>query len=155
MRRLGIGPPNLGPCALIAGLRPNSINAAYYLLSLRPCRKQTPALSTFPDGGEPGLRGDASMNKWIVMIVAALAPVWVFGGPVNVNEADADTIARELRGVGPAKARAIVTYREENGPFETVEDLLKVQGIGPKVLEDNRKDILLEDKKEPEPGDSS
>ena len=95
------------------------------------------------------------MNKWIVMIVAALAPVWEFGGPVNVNEADADTIARELQGVGPAKARAIVTYREENGPFETVEDLLKVQGIGPKVLEDNRKDILLEDEKEPEASDSS
>ena len=95
------------------------------------------------------------MNKWIVMVVAALAPIWVFGGPVNVNEADADTIARELRGIGPAKARAIVTYREENGPFETVEDLLKVQGIGPKVLEDNRKDILLEDEKEPGPSDSS
>lgn len=95
------------------------------------------------------------MNKWIVMIVAALAPVWAFGGPVNVNTANADTIARELRGVGPAKARAIVTYREENGPFETVEDLLKVQGIGPKVLEDNKKDILLKDEKEPESGDSS
>ena len=95
------------------------------------------------------------MNKWIVMIIAALAPIWVFGGPVNVNTADADTIARELRGVGPAKARAIVTYREENGPFETVEDLLKVQGIGPKVLEDNKKDILLEDKEESDSGDSS
>lgn len=95
------------------------------------------------------------MNKWIVMIIAALAPIWVFGGPVNVNTADADTIARELRGVGPAKARAIVTYREENGPFETVEDLLKVQGIGPKVLEDNKKDILLKDQEEPDPSDSS
>lgn len=95
------------------------------------------------------------MNKWIVMIIAALAPIWVFGGPVNVNTADADTIARELRGVGPAKARAIVTYRDENGPFETIEDLLKVQGIGPKVLEDNRKDILLEDGKDPGSGDSS
>ena len=95
------------------------------------------------------------MNKWIVMIIAALAPIWVFGGPVNVNTADADTIARELRGVGPAKARAIVTYREENGPFETVDDLLKVQGIGPKVLEDNKKDILLEDKEEPGSDDSS
>lgn len=95
------------------------------------------------------------MNKWIVMIIAALAPIWAFGGPVNVNTADADTIARELRGVGPAKARAIVTYREENGPFETVEDLLKVQGIGPKVLEDNKKDILLEDKEESDSGDSS
>lgn len=95
------------------------------------------------------------MNKWIVMIIAALAPIWVFGGPVNVNTADADTIARELRGVGPAKARAIVTYREENGPFETVDDLLKVQGIGPKVLEDNKKDILLEDKEESGSDDSS
>ena len=95
------------------------------------------------------------MNKWIVMIIAALAPIWVFGGPVNVNKADADTIARELRGVGPAKARAIVTYREENGPFEAVEDLLKVQGIGPKVLEDNKKDILLQDKEESDSGDSS
>ena len=95
------------------------------------------------------------MNKWIVMIIAALAPIWVFGGPVNVNTADADTIARELRGVGPAKARAIVTYREENGPFETVDDLLKVQGIGPKVLEDNKKDILLEDKDESGSDDSS
>lgn len=95
------------------------------------------------------------MNKWIVMIIAALAPIWAFGGPVNVNTADADTIARELRGVGPAKARAIVTYREENGPFETVEDLLKVQGIGPKVLEDNKKDILLEDEEESGSGDSS
>ena len=95
------------------------------------------------------------MNKWIVMIIAALAPIWVFGGPVNVNTADADTIARELRGVGPAKARAIVTYREENGPFETVDDLLKVQGIGPKVLEDNKKDILLEDEEESGSDDSS
>ena len=95
------------------------------------------------------------MRKWIVMVIAALAPIWVFAGPVNVNKADAETIARELQGIGPAKARAIVSYREENGPFESVEDLMKVVGIGPKVLEDNRKNILLEDRVEPESGDSS
>ena len=95
------------------------------------------------------------MNKWIVMIIAALAPIWVFGGPVNVNTADADTIARELRCVGPAKARAIVTYREENGPFETVSDLPKVKGFSPKVLQDNKKDILLKDKEESGSDDSS
>lgn len=95
------------------------------------------------------------MNKWIVMAAAVLAPVFVFAGPVNVNTADAETIARELRGIGPAKARAIVTYREENGPFEVVNDLLKVQGIGPKVLEDNKKEILLEDATEAGPSDSS
>ncbi len=95
------------------------------------------------------------MKRWIVMVIAALAPIWALAGPVNVNTADAETIARELQGIGPAKARAIVTYREENGPFETVDDLLKVTGIGPKVLEDNRKNILLEDRVEPESSDSS
>ena len=95
------------------------------------------------------------MNKWIVMAVAMLAPVFVFAGPVNVNTADAETIARELRGVGPAKARAIVTYRDENGPFENINDLLNVKGIGPKVLEDNKKEILLKDATEAGPSDSS
>ncbi len=95
------------------------------------------------------------MNKWIVMVIAFLAPLVAFAGPVNVNKADAETIARELQGVGPSKARAIVEYRENNGPFESAEDLLKVQGIGPKVLEDNRKDILIEDDKESESKDSS
>ena len=95
------------------------------------------------------------MNKWIIAVIAALTPFLVFAGPVNVNKADAETIARELQGVGPSKARAIVEYRETNGPFESVNDLLKVQGIGPKVLEDNRKNILLEDDTENEPDDSS
>ena len=95
------------------------------------------------------------MNKWIIAVIAALAPLLVFAGPVNVNKADAETIARELQGVGPSKARAIVEYRETNGPFESVNDLLKVQGIGPKVLEDNRKNILLEDDTESEPDNSS
>lgn len=95
------------------------------------------------------------MNKWIIAVITALTPLLVFAGPVNVNKADAETIARELQGVGPSKARAIVEYRETNGPFESVNDLLKVQGIGPKVLEDNRKNILLEDDTESEPDNSS
>ena len=95
------------------------------------------------------------MNKWIIAVIAALTPILVFAGPVNVNKADAETIARELQGVGPSKARAIVEYRETNGPFESVNDLLKVQRIGPKVLEDNRKNILLEDDDENGPDDSS
>ena len=87
------------------------------------------------------------MKRWIAAAMVALAPCLLFAGPVNVNEADAETIARELDGIGPAKAQAIVEYRESNGPFETVEDLLKVKGIGEKVLENNRKDILLKGEK--------
>ena len=41
----------------------------------------------------------------------------------------------ELPGIGPAKARAIVEDRERNGPFRSVDDLLRVKGIGPKLLE--------------------
>jgi lipopolysaccharide assembly protein B len=45
---------------------------------------------------------------------------------------------RALKGVGPARAEAIVAWREANGPFKSPEDLVLVQGIGERVLEDNR-----------------
>jgi len=64
-------------------------------------------------------------------------------GPVNVNSADATTLARELDGIGPAKAQAIVEYRQKNGPFRSADDLLQVDGIGDRVLELNRANIRL------------
>ncbi len=63
--------------------------------------------------------------------------------PVNVNKADAATIAKALDGVGMAKARAIVDYRKAHGPFKSVQDLAKVKGIGKATLSHNRGDILL------------
>jgi len=54
---------------------------------------------------------------------------------VNVNTADAETIAKELKGIGMSKAQAIVEYREANGHFETVEQLTEVKGIGLKTVE--------------------
>ncbi|MCY4157443.1 MAG: helix-hairpin-helix domain-containing protein [Gammaproteobacteria bacterium] len=71
-------------------------------------------------------------------------------GEVNVNTADAETLAAELNGIGPVKAKAIIEYREQNGPFKSVEELLKVKGIGPKTLEKIRKDVLLDKASEPE-----
>ena len=63
-------------------------------------------------------------------LLAALGPILVLAGPVNVNTADAETISRELKGVGMSKARAIVEYRSRNGDFKAPEDLLSVKGIG-------------------------
>jgi competence protein ComEA len=74
-------------------------------------------------------------------LVAALLPLGAWAGPVNVNSADAATLAQELDGIGPSKAQAIVEYRQKNGPFRTAEDLLKVQGIGERVLEQNRANL--------------
>ncbi|HLV17524.1 MAG TPA: ComEA family DNA-binding protein [Pseudomonas sp.] len=58
-------------------------------------------------------------------------------GKVNLNSADADTLARELVGIGASKAQAIVAHREAHGPFATVDELLEVKGIGTAILEKN------------------
>lgn len=62
---------------------------------------------------------------------------------VNINTADAETLALALEGVGMTRAMDIIAYREENGDFETVEQLQEVNGIGPATLERNRSRILL------------
>lgn len=75
----------------------------------------------------------------------ALAPFALSAGPVNINSADARTLEMELRGVGPSLAQAIVDDREANGVFASADDLERVKGIGPRVVEMNRADILTED----------
>lgn len=59
---------------------------------------------------------------------------------VNINTADVETLA-QLQGIGEKKAQAIVAWREENGDFVSVEQLVEVSGIGAATLEANR-DIL-------------
>ncbi len=59
------------------------------------------------------------------------------GEVINVNAAGAGDLDR-LPGIGPAKAEAILAYREEHGPFQTVDGLLEVSGIGPVTLENLR-----------------
>lgn len=62
---------------------------------------------------------------------------------VNINTATAEQLAAALRGVGLARAEAIVKLREELGRFTDIEQLLQVRGLGPKVLNDNRDKITL------------
>jgi competence protein ComEA len=57
---------------------------------------------------------------------------------VDLSGAGATTLQRELSGVGEAKARAIVAYRESNGPFASVDELLEVKAIGKVILGKNR-----------------
>lgn len=57
---------------------------------------------------------------------------------VHLNQADAMTLQRDLFGIGAAKAKAIIAYRETNGPFTAIDELLEVKGIGKALLEKNR-----------------
>ncbi|WP_106804762.1 ComEA family DNA-binding protein [Pseudomonas sp. S5D5] len=62
---------------------------------------------------------------------------------VNLNAADAETLRRDLFGIGASKAKAIVAYRESNGPFTAVDELLEVKGIGKALLEKNRDRVVI------------
>jgi competence protein ComEA len=66
-------------------------------------------------------------------------------GPVNINTADASKLASELTGVGPALAEAIVADRQANGTFATPEALMRVKGIGARIVEINKANILVAD----------
>lgn len=72
-------------------------------------------------------------------LLAALAaclptPAFAAEGQVNLNSASAEELALLPR-VGPAIAGRIVEFRDDNGPFETLEDLMLVRGIGERTFE--------------------
>lgn len=73
----------------------------------------------------------------LLFTVAAIAGV-------NINKADVAALD-SLPGIGAAKAAAIVEYRNEHGKFKSVDDLGKVKGIGPKLMEKIRDKVTLED----------
>ena len=82
------------------------------------------------------------LRRLLVGILAAFVYIGAAFAAVNVNTASQAEL-EALNGIGPAKARAILDYRQKNGPFKSVDDLKKVTGIGDKTLESIRKDVSL------------
>ena len=64
-------------------------------------------------------------------------------GKVNINTADSNEL-QTLSGVGPSKADAIIEYREQNGPFQKIEDLMNISGIGEKTFEKLKDGITVQ-----------
>jgi competence protein ComEA len=62
---------------------------------------------------------------------------------VDINHADAKTLAESLSGIGLVKAEAIVAWRKSHGPFLHIEDLAAVDGIGERTIEANRDAIVI------------
>jgi competence protein ComEA len=69
-----------------------------------------------------------------LILALALSPMAAIAtGPVDINSADAASL-EQVKGIGPAKASAIVQFREQNGPFASVDDLVQVPGLGEKTV---------------------
>lgn len=79
----------------------------------------------------------------LFVLILGFSPLVTMAAPVNINTADAKALDSALVGVGQKTAKAIVDYRAKNGQFKTVDDLLKVKGIGPALLEKNRANITI------------
>lgn len=83
------------------------------------------------------------MNAFRTVFASLLLSLLMLGGAaasdkVNINTADAETLARVLVNVGPSKAEEIVAHRAANGPFKSADELAMVKGIGLATIERNR-----------------
>ena len=105
--------------------------------------------STLGMGGiaEKSGSGFEALRKLVLATSAALLisihPLASVGEPVNINLVSAEAISKLLSGVGLAKANWIMENREAYGPFERVDELAVVRGIGPATVEENCDAILL------------
>jgi len=93
----------------------------------------------------PARHTPAALLLAAVLLTACLGlsgPV-ASAGPVNLNAADAATLANELKGVGMVKAQRIIDFRQKHGPFRTIDELAQVKGFSQKLIERNRADLKL------------
>ncbi len=80
------------------------------------------------------------MKKLCLSIVLFLFLVTSAFAMVNINTAGVKEL-KTLPGIGQAKAEAIMLYRKANGQFKNTKDLIRVKGIGPKLMEKIGKEI--------------
>lgn len=84
------------------------------------------------------------MKKFLLALCVLIFWAGTALAAVNINTANQELL-QGLTGIGPAKAAAIIEYREANGPFKSVEDLSKVQGIGARTVESLKESITVGD----------
>ena len=83
----------------------------------------------------------ARLTRMLIALFMLLVSSFAFADLININTADAETLASGLKGIGPAKAEAIIAYRTQHGGFTSVDELVQVKGVGEKILEQNRSNL--------------
>jgi competence protein ComEA len=82
------------------------------------------------------------IKRLLVVLFACFAFSGLAMAAVDINSATVEQLDG-LKGVGPAKAKAIVEYRAKNGPFKSVDDLEKVKGFGKKTVDGFRAEVTV------------
>jgi len=82
-------------------------------------------------------------KKAIFCLLFLFSSLVLAADSIDINTASADELALAIKGVGPAKAAAIVAHREKHGPFASIDDLALVQGIGEKTVQMNRETLTI------------
>ena len=90
-----------------------------------------------------------NITQLIFAFLLAFSSHFAVADVVNINTADAQTLASNIIGVGDKKALAIVTFREEHGPFKSVDELTQVKGIGLKLIDKNRENLTVSKMQKP------
>lgn len=84
------------------------------------------------------------LHALVLTFCLALLPAFaVQAETLDINTASADQLSSVMVGIGPAKAKAIVDYRESNGPFGSIDELSAVKGIGASTVDKNRELISV------------
>ena len=81
----------------------------------------------------------------VLLTTCLLIPTLLFAETINVNTADKESLMSAIKGVGEKRAEAIIAYREEHGPFKSLEELADVRGVGSSIVEANMDNLSVED----------
>jgi competence protein ComEA len=77
------------------------------------------------------------LRKFVLTLVLVLPLVSYAGEAVDINAADLETLMT-IKGIGEKRAAAIIAYRDENGDFKSIDELIEVQGISESLVEKSR-----------------
>lgn len=83
-------------------------------------------------------------KKTVFGLLLLLSSALCMAASLNINKATAEQLAETMVGVGPAKAEAIVKDREQHGKFISLDEMVRVKGIGLATVEKNREKITIE-----------
>ena len=86
------------------------------------------------------------LRRCIFAVLLTLPLLISAGESININTADKAALM-SIKGIGEKRAEAIIAYREQNGPFKSVDQLAEIKGVGKVFVDGNRDLLVVEDKK--------